>query len=170
MALKITVPIGTDRGITSEAYVRIADYQISKAGSASFRIELFNSQADAITDVGAPKTTILPAAKNAEIGNMVTVSLLVPTQVMVTSTRSTVVDVPVERAVPDTKDEEGNILTTKMVTVLEPQVVVENVEEAVTTHVADLSVLANVDIFAYGYAQVKAKLVELFGSEAIVDC
>jgi len=47
MALKITTQIGTDKGITSEAYVRIADYQISKYGSANFRIELFQSEADA---------------------------------------------------------------------------------------------------------------------------
>ncbi len=46
MALKITSQIGTDKGITSEAYVRIADYQISKSGSANFRIEIYQSQSE----------------------------------------------------------------------------------------------------------------------------
>ena len=54
MALKITTQIGTDKGITSEAYVRIADYQISKYGSANFRIELFQSEEDVTTPTSYP--------------------------------------------------------------------------------------------------------------------
>jgi len=54
MALKITTQIGTDKGITSEAYVRIADYQISKYGSANFRIELFQSEEDATPATSYP--------------------------------------------------------------------------------------------------------------------
>ena len=48
MALKITTNIGTDRGITNEAYVRIADYNLSKnVGGANFRLEIFQSSEDA---------------------------------------------------------------------------------------------------------------------------
>ena len=47
MALKITTQIGTDKGITAEAYVRITNYQLNKFGSASFQIEIFQSEADA---------------------------------------------------------------------------------------------------------------------------
>ena len=72
MALKITKSIGTSRGITSEAYVRIADYQISKSGSANFRLQLFMSEADAKSSgpmMGAQ-------AQNFEIGESLSVSLM----------------------------------------------------------------------------------------------
>ena len=41
MALKINTPIGTNRGITSEAYVRIYNYSFSKIGATAFQIQLF---------------------------------------------------------------------------------------------------------------------------------
>lgn len=170
MALKITVPIGTDNGITSEAYVRITDYSISKFGNAAFRIEIFQSQEAATSSLSTLGARTAITSKNHQIGDTVNVSLMVDKQVMVPAFRSVVVEVPVEREVPDTKDEEGNILTLKTITMMEPQVQTENVEELMTIKVADLSSLEDVNIFAYGYAQVKAKLVTLFGEGNVEDC
>lgn len=75
MALKITTQIGTDKGITSEAYVRIADYQISKYGYANLRIEIYQTQEDApvINPVLAPISS--GTANNQQIGNTLTVQL-----------------------------------------------------------------------------------------------
>ena len=74
MALKITTQIGTDKGITSEAYVRIADYQISKYGSANFRIELFQSQEDATPPTSYPGMGG-GVARNQQIGESLYVAL-----------------------------------------------------------------------------------------------
>jgi hypothetical protein len=51
MGLKINTTIGTDQGITSEGYVRITNYNINKNGNLDFRIELFISQDESISDV-----------------------------------------------------------------------------------------------------------------------
>lgn len=172
MALKITVPIGTDRGITSEAYVRITDYNISKSGNAAFRLEIFQSQEDAtdasLVTIPADRTAL--SSRNSQIGSVINVSLMVEKQVMVPSVRSSIVEVPVEKEVPDTKDEQGNILTLKTITVMEPQVKTETVEEPTTIKVADLSTLEGVDIFKYAYDNLRDKLAQLFGAENIVDC
>ena len=76
MALKITTQIGTDKGITSEAYVRITDYQISKYGYANFRTELFQSQADATSNENATFPNLASGtARNQQIGESLNVSL-----------------------------------------------------------------------------------------------
>lgn len=46
MALKILAEIETDKGLTSEAYVRIASYTISKYGTFSIYMEVFQNEAD----------------------------------------------------------------------------------------------------------------------------
>jgi hypothetical protein len=42
--------------------------------------------------------------------------------------------------------------------------------ETITVSVPDLSSAEGVDIFAFGYSHLKAKLVGLFGAENVVDC
>ena len=143
MALKITTQIGTDKGITSEAYVRIANYQLSKFGSANFGIEIFQSEEDA-----APSTTAMPGmmagqAHNQQIGSSLYVGL--------TKQVEETVSVPQMGL-----DEEGNPLP--------------NIDQVITKTVPDLSSAEGVDIFAFGYSHLKAKLVDLFGEENIVDC
>lgn len=73
MAIKITSQIGTDKGITKEAYVRISEYQLSKYGSANFTIELYNSKEDA--DKVDLKQFNSYLAKNSQIGDSLDVSL-----------------------------------------------------------------------------------------------
>ena len=143
MALKITTQIGTDKGITSEAYVRISNYQLSKFGSANFGIEIFQSEEDA-----APATTAMPGmmagqAHNQQIGNNLYVGLTQQVEETVSYPNPGV-------------DAEGNPLSDRV--------------ETITKTVPDLSSAEGVDIFAFGYSHLKAKLVDLFGEENIVDC
>ena len=142
MALKITTQIGTDKGITSEAYVRIFDYQISKNGSANFRIELFQNEEDSVINGDYPgmNTSI---ARNQQIGenlyiylnNQIEEQVLYPTPGL---------------------DEDGNPFTNRVETIIKT--------------IPDLSSAQGIDIFTFGYSHLKAKLVDLFGAENVVDC
>jgi hypothetical protein len=172
MALKIKVPIGTDRGITSEAYVRITDYNISKSGNAAFRLEIFQSQevADDASSIATPAHRTGISSRNTQIGDVLNVSLMVEKQILVPSVRSSIEEVPVEKEIADTKDEEGNTLTSKTILMMERQVRTKTVDEVSTIKVPDLSSLENVNIFSYGYSNLKTKLSQLFGAENIVDC
>jgi hypothetical protein len=143
MALKITTQIGTDKGITSEAYVRISNYQLSKFGSANFQVEIFQSEADA-----APATNGMPGmlagqARNQQIGDTIYVQL--------TKQEERTMSYPTVGL-----DADGNQLPDRV--------------ETITVSVPDLSSAEGVDIFAFGYSHLKAKLVGLFGAENVVDC
>jgi hypothetical protein len=116
MGLKITTPIGTDKGITEEAYVRIAGYNLQKAGSATFTTEIFMNQEDS--------DSMMNTCKNSQIGDMIVVSL---------------------------------------------NTEVEN-EDGKKSIVTDLSPAVGVDIFTFGYASLKDKLVGLFGEKNVIDC
>lgn len=159
MALKITTQIGTDKGITSEAYVRIADYQVSKYGSANFRIELFQSKEDA-----SPSTPMYPSggngqARNQQIGENLWVALTKEVEGTRTVQRS------VEVVTPATTSEDGTIETPESRTWE-----MQDVEETYTQTVPDLSPLENGTIFAFAYDKLKVKLADLFGAENVVDC
>jgi hypothetical protein len=166
MALKITSQIGTDRGITSEAYVRIADYQISKYGSANFRIELYQSQDDVVVPSSYPAPNMLGTgpARNQQIGESLYVSMT--KQVTETITVKRMVPVQVEEEVPGT-DADGNPTT---VTTTRTEMQEQDAEETVTKTVPDMSGAEGVDIFAFGYGKLKAKLQDLFGEANVVDC
>jgi hypothetical protein len=160
MALKITTQIGTDKGITSEAYVRIADYQISKYGSANFRIELFQTKADSVTTNGMyPSPIGNGIAHNQEIGYSVLVALTKEVE----ATRT--VQKNVEVITPAVLNEDGTIETPESRTWE-----MQDVEEAYTSIVSDLSPLEDGTIFAFAYGKLKEKLVGLFGAENVVDC
>lgn len=116
MALKITTAIGTDKGITSEAYVRIGSYNLQKAGSATLGVEIYQSESDS--------DSFMNTAKNSQIGDLIVVSLN-----------------------SEVEDEEGK-----------------------KSIVTDLSPAIGVDIFTFGYAELKTKLISLFGEENVIDC
>jgi hypothetical protein len=168
MALKITKSIGTDKGITSEAYVRIADYQISKSGSANFRIQLFMSEADATASPNAMAPIDGGQARNQAIGEY----LSVPMTKQVEEVKTRTMMKPVEKDVTKTRtitneagEEESEEYTVK-------EYVTEEVTEeyTVTLTVPDLSSAEGIDIFAFGYARLKEKLVSLFTAAKVVDC
>jgi len=165
MALKITTQIGTDKGITSEAYIRIADYQISKYGSANFRIEIYQSQADLTPTAGYPGP-YSGVARNQQIGE----SLYVPMTKEVTETITVKRMVPVETTeeVSVPAAEEGGEPTTQTVT--RHSMEEQDVEETITKTVPDMSGAEGVDIFAFGYGKLKAKLDDIFGAEHVIDC
>ena len=167
MALKIIKSIGTDKGITSEAYVRIADYQISKSGNANFRIELFLNAADATANqTGMPGS--YNQARNQEIGEYLSVPLTKEVEEVLTRT---VVN-PVETEVTKTRTvtAEDGTETTEEYTVMEMIPTEVEEEYTVTKTVPDLSSAENVDIFAFGYTHLKAKLVKLFTAAKVEDC
>ena len=168
MALKITTQIGTDKGITSEAYVRIADYQISKYGSASFRIELFQSQEDATPALSYPGMGG-GTARNQQIGESLYVALTKQVQETITVKRMVPVEVEVEEEVSGTPDADGNPTTTT-VTRTRTEMQEQDVEETFTKTVPDLSSAEGVDVFEFGYGHLKMKLEGLFGADNVVDC
>jgi len=164
MALKITSQIGTDKGITSEAYIRIADYQISKYGSANFRIEIYQSQTDLTPTAGYPGPSN-GIARNQQIGESLYVAMTKQVTETVTVTR--MVPVQVEEEVPGTPDADGNPTT---VTTSRTEMQQQDVEEEIVKTVPDMSGAEGVDIFAFGYGKLKAKLQDLFGEANVVDC
>ena len=150
MAVKITTNIGTDRGITNEAYVRIADYNLSKnGGGANFRLEIFQSQEDSSTSAGSMTTG--HAARNQQIGETLYVSFWKSVETTVTKTRPTM-------PVMGTSGESGS----------EPGM--EEYQETVTTQELDFSAAEATNIFAFGYSELKKKLKTLFGDSNVVDC
>jgi len=173
MALKITSEIGTDQGITNEAYVRIVNYNINKTGSANFALQLFNSEAAATAmSVGSPLAGTFSngIARNVQIGDQFQVALTKEVSEKITVQRSipTEVEVTEEVIVPPT--EEGGEQTTELVTKKVIQSVLTDVEETKITIVPDLSPLADTDIFTFAYGKLKEKLVELFGAGNVLDC
>jgi hypothetical protein len=168
MALKITTQIGTDKGITSEAYVRIADYQISKYGSANFRIELFQSQEDATPASSYPGMGG-GTARNQQIGESLYVALTKQVEETITVKRMVPVQVEVEIEVPGTPDADGNPTTTTTTTT-RTEMQEQDVEETITKTVPDLVSAEGVDVFEFGYGHLKAKLEGLFGAANVVDC
>lgn len=141
MALRITAQIGTDLGITSNAYIRISDYQISKpAASATFRIEIYQSQPESGQTYG-----LGTFARNQQIGDALYVSFMKPVEKTVTSTR-----------------------ITGYTEAQEP--IEESFTETITVQELDLSAAEATNIFAFGYAKLKEKLQELFGAGNVVDC
>ena len=172
MALKITSQIGTDRGITSEAYVRIADYQISKYGSANFRIELYQSQDDIVFpgSYPAPNMSGTGPARNQQIGESLYVSMTKQVTETITVKRMVPVQVEFEEEVTVPAAEEGGEPTTQTVTRTRTEMQEQDVEETITKTVPDMSGAEGVDIFAFGYGKLKAKLQDLFGEANVVDC
>lgn len=158
MGLKITVPMGTDKGITSEAYVRIADYQVSKYGSANFRIELFQSQADSVS-TGERWIGMGSQSRNQQIGESLNVSMTKEVE----ATRT--VQQRVQVVTPAVFAEDGTIETPESRTWE-----MQDVEETYTQTVPDLAPLEEGTIFAFAYGKLKTKLDGLFGAENVVDC
>ena len=159
MALKVTKSIGTNRGITNEAYIRIADYQISKSGSANFRVQLYMDEA------AAKENTMMGAqAQNIEIGESLNVSLMKEVEETYTYTQTVQEEKEVVKTYTNDAGEEVSETVKEMVPV----------EKEMTgtrkSNVIDLSPLQGVDIFAYAYGKLKEKLISLYGATKVEDC
>lgn len=154
MAIKITAQIGTDLGITSEAYLRITNYNIQKGGFASFQTQLFlNEEAATSTSALYPSPAMGgTAARNQQIGDNLNVDLRVPSQSIVYRT----VSMPSQSV-----DESGSITYTNVET---------QVSESVTVMIPDFTQVEEANIFEFGYAKLKEKVAEVFGTGSYVDC
>jgi hypothetical protein len=167
MALKITKSIGTDKGITNEAYVRIADYQISKSGNANFRIQIYLNEADATPNVSMGPSGI-EQARNQQIGEYLSVSLTKQVDEVKTRTMMRPVETEVTRT--RTVTNEAGEEVEEEYTVMEYTNEEVTEEYTITNTVPDLSSAEGVDIFAFGYTHLKAKLVSLFSAAKVEDC
>jgi hypothetical protein len=152
MAIKITAQIGTDLGITSEAYLRITNYQIQKGGFANFQTQLFLNE-----EAATSQSTLYPgpggtSARNQQIGDNLYVDLRVPSESVVYRT----VNTPSQSI-----DESGSITYTNVET---------QVSESVTVMVPDFTAVEAANIFEFGYAKLKEKVAEVFGTGSYEDC
>jgi hypothetical protein len=160
MAIRITKSIGTNRGITQNAYIRIADYQISKSGSANFRIQLYMDEA------AAKENSMMMGAQaqNIEIGESLNVSLMKEVEETYTYTQTVQEEKEVVKTYTNDAGEEVSETVKEMVPV----------EKEMTgtrkSNVIDLSPLQGVDIFAYAYGKLKEKLISLYGATKVEDC
>jgi hypothetical protein len=153
MAIKITAQIGTDLGITSEAYLRITNYQIQKGGFANFQTQLFlNEEAATSTSALYPTPTGGSIARNQQIGDNLYVDLRIPSESIVYRTVST----PSQSV-----GESGSITYTNVET---------QVSESVTVMVPDFTAVEAANIFEFGYAKLKEKVAEVFGTGSYEDC
>ena len=162
MALKITTQIGTNRGLTSEAYIRIFKYEVSKLGFMNCWLQIYQSEADANQTAG--ETPIYKECVSFEIGSIYKIPLVDTLTRTVTKTQ--LVDYEDTMIVPVYVDGVQTGVEDKTVTRKRPMEV--DVEE--TYEVPNLSLIEGQDIFEYGYTKLKEKLVILYGAENIVDC
>lgn len=152
MAIKITTQIGTDLGITSEAYLRIVNYNIQKGGYANFQTQLFldeeaaNSGSNLYPGMGGM------TARNQQIGESLYVDLRVPSESVVYRT----MNMPSQSV-----DESGSITYTTVET---------TVSESITVMIPDFTQVEEANIFEFGYAKLKEKVVEVFGTGSYEDC
>lgn len=163
MALKITTQIGTNRGLTSEAYVRIGSYDLKKSGELELWLQIYQTESDANQPLGV--TPLYKESVSLEIGSIVKVPLLKDVIVQVKKTmpvdETQVMSVPVRNA-------EGVVISTEEREITRK--VMKEIEVDEVMQVADMSLIQGQDIFQFGYAKLKEKLVSLYGAENIVDC
>ena len=97
MALIVNTTIGTDRGLTNNAYIRINEYRVLKTGECIFDIHIYKSKEDAIiadSNVGTYGKANHLTCMSLEIGKTLNVNLAreivkevtVPKDVPVTAT------------------------------------------------------------------------------------
>jgi len=163
MALKITTQIGTNRGLTSEAYIRLKNYDLQKSGKLALGIQVYQNEADANQPLG--ETPLYKEAVSLEIGSVLNVPLLKDATIIVK--KPTLVDELQTISVPK-YDTDGSPLPAeeKQVTVK----VVKDIDTEEVIQVPDMSILEGQDVFVFGYTKLKEHLVDLFGAESVVDC
>ena len=156
MGLSIKTQIGTLDGLTSKAYVRIVNYNISKQGYANFTLETFMSKEDSIIGFSAESPSMIkrPTQSN-QIGTDFRVSL--------TKEVSKVILVPgvVSREVSYT-NAEGEVIT-------ETKDFNEMVEQTTTEQFPYINQLEDVSIFTFAYGKLKEKLQNEFGATKVID-
>jgi len=156
MGLLINKQIGTVDGLTSEAYVRIIHYSISKMGYADFTLETFMSKEDSILQ---PTTVMSKEIKKPTQSNQVGADF----RISLTKEVSKAILVPgvVSREVSYTNEEGETVTETKEFN--------EMVEQTITVEVPDISQLEDKCIFTFAYDKLKEKLQKEFGTTKVID-
>lgn len=161
MALRVTTPIGTDRGLIQNAYIRIGEYRVLKTGECIFDVHIYKNQEDAI----------LADSNMATIGKAnerTCFSLEIGKEVRIDLGREIVKTVTVPKEIPMT------VKRTRTIGSHSYEVTENTITSSLHTFetkikVPNWSALQNNNIFAFGYAVLKDRLVELYGVENIVD-
>jgi hypothetical protein len=168
MALKITTQIGTNKGITSEAYIRISKYTIDKAGHGKFNLQIFQKEEDATPSLTSD-VNIIPQnaeAKSAQIGEFMHVKLLKTVTTTVKRNMPTPITETIQVPILDENRQPTGQTESKQIT----KTILQEQDVDVDTEVPDMTSAVGQDIFAFGYAKLKEELSAVFGAENIVDC
>ena len=167
MALKINTLIGTNKGISNKAYIRIATYQISKAGFLRANLEIFMDEEHSKLPESEIVTKNLRCF-NAQIDDNIIIPLgrLDKKLIKVRKPKTTIEEVTETSYV---KDDEGK---TQVITKTVPKHITREVEaeEEISVKVPYIDLLKNVDVFEFAYKALKEKLTELYGEGNIEDC
>ena len=164
MALKITKQIGTNRGITDSAYIRIVSYSINKYGYLQLSTQMFLTQEQAST----PLDQVVAGMEcfNYEIGNMFKIPL---TKTLTrTVNKIVMVEEEYEKKTP-IYDEDGK-LTNNFNTEISTHKMPRQMDVVEEYQVPDMSIIEGQDIFQFGYSYLKQKLSDIFGAENVVNC
>jgi hypothetical protein len=164
MALKITKQIGTNKGITSDAYLRIVNYSISKYGYLQLNIQMFLSEEQASVQIDQVVAGM--ECFNSDVLNM----LKIPLTKTLTKTveKTVVVQEESEKTIPIMNDQ--GMFTGEFKKQMLMGDVTKKMQVEEEYQVPDLSLIKGLDIFEFGYNALKTKLVETFGAENIIDC
>lgn len=161
MALRIKTPIGTDRGLANYAYVRISEYRLLKTGECIFDIHIYKTKDQAIladSNIATYGVANGLTCFSQEIGKEIKVDLR----------REIIKTVTVPKEMPRTVQVQRTIGTRTYTTT-------ENIIETVphtyetTLKIPDWSQAQNHNIFEFGYAKLKDRLIQLYGEENIED-
>lgn len=165
MALIVNTPIGTDRGLATNAYIRINEYRVLKTGECIFDVHIYKTKEDAViadSNVGTYGKANHLTCMSLEIGKEVRVDL----------SREIVKTVTVPKEKPTTAIVTKTIGSgdrMKTYTVTENTIEIEDHTYETTLKVADWTTMEAHNIFEFGYAILKDKLVQLYGEENVVD-
>ena len=170
MALKIQNEIGCDQGITDQAYIRINTYNIDKVNgnidihySAYFNEEASKSMN--IIDRPIMNRGLNQPIRNNKIGD----SLNIPLKKEVVQSVTTMQMQPVQKEViSNIETTIDGVTTTEKKTTMETVMEEVAVTNEVKTMVADMTLLDDVNVFAFCYDKLKQKLLIDFND--IVDC
>ena len=161
MALKITKQIGTNQGITNEAYVRIEQYTIDKAnGNLNINTSMYLNEETAVssskTEYNSWNAPVMMGMSTAQNVNY-PMNYSFPLTSSVTTTEPTYTpssswSESVSGSMPE--------MTTIMIT--------GSVD--VTKYFIDLSSIHDNNIFAVAYPLLKTQLDAIAGAGKVVDC
>ena len=160
MALKITKQIGTNQGITSEAYVRIEQYTIDKAnGNLNINTSMYLNEETAVsasrTEYNVWNSPMMGMSTAQNVNYPMGYSF--PLTSSVTTTEPTYA--PSYSVEPPVSGSAG-VVTTIMITG----------SMDVTKYLIDLSAIHDNNIFAVAYPLLKTQLEAIAGSGKVVDC